>query len=242
MVRPRFKLRCLVRAGCNQTIICIWIPAPPLVNIVIKVKIYFLSLVLIVQRYDVVFLGEGPPPLEHRLGAHAEVFTALLLLQLDDELPDRLEGGGGPPVVGHPGHLAAELQDLLLLVSGQPHLLQDPHPAGLAEDVVVEGPLGYPVLDTGLGEPELLVDDAVDGLVHLCLGPGRILDMRSSPAPQTSFHCSIKIWTSPFTGDVMGSLFTGELKELFPELSLLLCLIVVEMVLVLMVSVPHRGM
>ena len=136
---------------------------------------------LVIKGYDVVFLGEGPPPLEHCLGAHGEVRLPRLVLQFDDELPHCLEGGGGPPVVRHPRDLAAELQHLLLLLSSQADLVQHLHPAGLAQDVVVQSPLGYPVLDTGLGEPQLLFDDAVDGLVHLCLGPGRILDVRERP-------------------------------------------------------------
>ena len=129
----------------------------------------FLSLggVLVVERDDVVFLGEGPPPLESLPPTQAELGLLPLQLQLGDELDDVREGPGGPPVVRHVGDLAAELQHGHLLGLGEPDLVEDLHPLGLAEDVVVESPLGYPVPGAGLGEPQPLGDHGLDGVLQL---------------------------------------------------------------------------
>ena len=130
------------------------------------------------KGYNVVLLSECPPPLKAELEVHGKALLSRLPLELDDKVPDPLQGVRGPPVVGHQGDLAAELHDLHLLGVCEPDGVEHLHPAGLAQDVVIQRPLGDPELDAGLGEPQPLRDDAVDGFKHLTLGPGRTLDTK----------------------------------------------------------------
>ena len=116
-------------------------------------------------------LGEGPPPLEALPHAQLGLPGPLLVLHLGDELDDVRQRLGRPPVVRHAGDLAAELQHRDLLSLRETDLVQDLHPLGLTQDVVIQRPLGDPVPGAGLGEPQLLGDDGLDGVLELRLTP-----------------------------------------------------------------------
>ena len=139
---------------------------------------FIFLLLFIVKRYNVELLCESPPPLETELEVHVEALLPRPSLELDHEVPDPLQGVRGTPVVGHHRDLAAELHHLHLLGAGQSDGVEDLHPAGLAQDVVIQRPLGDPELDAGLGKPQPLGDHAVDGFKHLTLGPGRTFDTK----------------------------------------------------------------
>lgn len=57
-------------------------------------------IILIVQRDDVMFLGEGPPPPESLPCSQLELLVSFLHLDVCDVLDDVCQGAGGPPVEG----------------------------------------------------------------------------------------------------------------------------------------------
>ena len=111
------------------------------------------------------FLGEGPPPLEALSHAQLELSALLLGLHLSDEGNNVGQRLGRPPVVRHAGDLTAELQHGDLLSFRETDLVQDLHPLGFTQNVVIQSALGDPVPGAGLGEPQLLGDDRLDGVL-----------------------------------------------------------------------------
>ena len=71
---------------------------------------FLLPIIMIVQRYNAVFLGKGPPPPESLPPTQLELLLSFLLLKVSDELNDVCQGARGPPVVGHGGDLTTKLQ------------------------------------------------------------------------------------------------------------------------------------
>ena len=194
----------------------------------LSLPLLVLLVVLVVERDDVVLLGEGPPPLEALPRGQTEL-RLLAVFELGDELDDVTERPGGSPVVRHVGDLAAELQDGHLLGLRQPHLVQHLHPLGLAQDVVVERPLGYPVPGTGLGKPQPLSDDGLDGVLELGLAPVRefaiLLEMfvaglrlsRRLDRLQWSRNCGQGLSEERLGSAVMSRTRSGLLTDLHPR-------------------------
>lgn len=135
---------------------------------------FVVVLVVEVKRDDAVLLAEGPPPAKARQPGEGKARLALPP-ELLDEAEYRAEGLFRPAVVGTDADVAAELEDGRLLGPVEARLLEDHHPLGLAEYVVVERALGYAVLARGLGEAHLLRDHGLDGLLQLLPRPrGRL--------------------------------------------------------------------
>jgi len=82
-----------------------------------------------------------------------------------DERHDVLQRFVSSPVVRHHRRLAAKVQDGVLIGGVQSDLVEDQHPLGFAEDVVVQGAFGDAVVRRGLREAHPLRDDGLDGLL-----------------------------------------------------------------------------
>ena len=115
-------------------------------------------------------LAEGPPPSKaHQTGQFQLTGTGHLF----DEGDDVLQRLVGAPVVRHHRRLAAEIQDGVLVVGVQSDLVEDQHPLGFAQNVVVQRPFGDAVVRRGLREPHPLRHDGLDGLLQLLFRPRR---------------------------------------------------------------------
>lgn len=131
-----------------------------------------LQTAVVIERNYAVLFAKRPPPPEPRQSSEHESGIAhppQLLHVVEDGVERLLR----PPVVGRDGDVAAELQDRGLFGVRQSCFLQDGHPLGFAQDVVVEGAFGYAEAGGGLGETHLLADHRLDGLLELALGPRR---------------------------------------------------------------------
>lgn len=123
----------------------------------------FQAAVVIERNYAVLFAKRPPPPKPRQPCKHESgVARPPQLLHV---VEDGLERLLRPPVVGRDGDVAAELQNRSLFGVRQSCFLQDGHPLGFAQDVVVEGAFGYAKAGGGLGEAHLLADHRLDGLL-----------------------------------------------------------------------------
>lgn len=133
-----------------------------------------LVLVVDVERDDRVLLAKGPPPAEARQSGEHEAGIVLSPETLD-EVEYRVQGFLRAPIVRTDADVAAELEHCRLLARIEGGLLEDHHPLGLAEDVVVEGALRDAVLGRRLGEAHLLGHHGLDRLLEIVPRPrGRL--------------------------------------------------------------------
>jgi len=121
-----------------------------------------------------VLLAKGPPPAKARQAGEDEVRVALPPESLD-KVQYRVQGLLRAPIVWADADVAAEFEDRRFLARIEAGLLEDHHPLGLAEYVVVEGALRDAILGRRLGEAHLLGYHGLDRLLEIVPRPrGRL--------------------------------------------------------------------
>lgn len=133
-----------------------------------------LVLVVDVERDYRVLLAKGPPPAEARQPGEHEAGVVLPPEALD-EVQYSVQGFLRAPIVRADADVATEFEDRRLLAWIEGGLLEDHHPLGLAEYVVVESALRDAVLGGRLSEAHLLSHHGLDRLLEIMPRPrGRL--------------------------------------------------------------------
>lgn len=131
-------------------------------------------LVVDVERDYRVLLAKGPPPAETRQPGEHETGVVFPPETLD-EVQYRVQGLLRAPIIRADADVAAEFEHRRFFVRIEGGLLEDHHPLGLAENVVVEGAFRDPVLGRRLGEAHLLGHYGLDRLLEIVPRPrGRL--------------------------------------------------------------------
>lgn len=133
-----------------------------------------LVLVVDVERDYRVLLAKSPPPAEARQPGEHETGIVLPPETLD-EVQYSVQGLLRTPIVRADADVAAEFEDRRLFAWIEGGLLEDHHPLGLAEYVVVESALRDAVLGGRLSEAHLLSHHGLDRLLEIMPRPrGRL--------------------------------------------------------------------
>lgn len=121
--------------------------------------------------------AEGPPPTEARQSSENKVRIALLF-ELLDKIQYRIQRFLRAPIVRADADVTAELKHGRFLVRLEAGLLEDHHPFGFAEDVVVEGAFRDAVFGRRLSEAHLLGHHSLDRLLEIMSRPRGCLQLQ----------------------------------------------------------------
>lgn len=133
-----------------------------------------LVLVIDVERDYRVLLAKGPPPAEARQPGEHETGVVFPPETLD-EVQYSVQGLLRAPIIRADADVTAELEHRRFLAWIEGGLLENHHPLGLAEDVVVERALRDTVLGGRLSEAHLLSHHGLDRLLEIVPRPrGRL--------------------------------------------------------------------
>lgn len=124
----------------------------------------------VVKGHYRVLLTEGPPPSEACKSCESKVRVPFAP-QCFDEIQNIFERFFCPSVIWGDGNVTTELEYGRLFVQVETGLLEDHHPVGLAEYVIVEGALGDAVVRGRLREPHRLCYYGLDSVFQLRLRP-----------------------------------------------------------------------
>lgn len=133
-----------------------------------------LVLVVNIERDYRVLLAKRPPPAEAGQPGEHEA-GVMLSSETLNEIQYRVQGFFRAPIVRTNANVAAEFEHCRFLAWIEGGLLEDHHPLGLAENVVVESALRDAVLGGRLGEAHLLGHYGLDRLLEIVPRPrGRL--------------------------------------------------------------------